>query len=357
MNRSIDRGAGLGRRAVAGLLAAVALLGAGACGSSSTKAPATSLEAALGFDEKAFRAQEPKVQEEVRKCMKQEGFEYVAVDLSQANFAVNGPGGQDDPDFRRTKGYGITTTFGDEAAGTAAKADPNQKIREALGEADQKAYDTALYGAAVSPDGEGSFIAGGRPVDAAAGAAAAPTPEDMGCFGRANAKVRDPGGKLQRLGPKLDQLQQRMTSDPRIVKADAAWAKCMKTAGFTFKTPDDIPSYLFEKLSKLEQADNGGAPDGASKPPDPAGSDAGSGGAASAPPPGPGIVSVGRPVADSPELAALQKEELSLAATDHTCATKTKRQATFDKVRAEVERQFLQDNPELGKTGSGNGKG
>ena len=51
---------------------------------------------------------------------------------------------------------------------------------------------------------------------------------------------------------------------------------------------------------------------------------------------------------DEAELAKLQQEELSIARADDDCSEKSGRRATAKKVRAELEKQFLEDNPDLG---------
>ena len=326
---------------IAGSIAAIALLGA--CGDPATKARATSVRDALGLDENAIHEREAKVQEEVRTCMVDEGFEYVPVDPSQMNVHMIGPGSDDNPHFRRTKGYGITTTIGDRPAFDEGSSDPNQRIRAALSEADQKAYDTALFGKAAGNDDGGGFTVHIGPGVAVAGdEAAAPDLDQAGCFGRAQQKVGDGNDKLQRVGPELQEMQERIASDPRMVKADAAWSACMSKAGFEFGTPDDIPPYLFGKVRELQESQGGGQ-DGES-----ADTDAGPGGPA-----------VGPPIADSPELALLQHEELALAKADDGCSEKTGRRATARKVRDEAERRFLEENPDLGNdtaaTGAGKG--
>lgn len=326
-------------RAIGGSLAAIVLLGA--CGNPVTTTSTTSIGEALGMDETAFQEREAKVQEAVRKCMLAEGFEYVPADPSQMHIEVRSPGGDDNSAFRSTKGYGITTTIGDRpAASEKDSSDPNQRIREALREEDQEAYDRALFGD-VEIGGDGNFVVrvgpgGGSVGDATAGEpAAAPDSAQAGCFGRAQQEVGGGEDELQQVGPELQELEERITSDPRLVKANTAWAACMSEAGFDFEKPEDIPAHLFDKLQELLKSQGGEATGGAQ-----------AGGGATVIP----------PIADSPELAALQKEELALARADDTCSDKTGRRTTARKVRAEAEKQFLEDNPDLGNDGAASEK-
>ena len=321
--------------AVSASIGTAALLGA--CGSSGggAAARATSIEAALGLDESAIEEREAKVQEEVRKCMQAEGFEYVPMDPSRLNVKIVGPGSEDTPEFRRTKGYGITTTFGERPADDEGSSDPNREIREAMSEEDREAYDRALFGAGAQKGVGGGFSVQVGPGEHVVGdVASAPDPSEMGCFGKAQEAVGDGHRTLERVGPQLKELHQRIESDARMVRANAAWAACMSDAGFDFETPEDIPPYLFEKIQEL-QASLGGGDDGVS----------GRDGDALLGPPDPEAM---EELLASPEMAALQREELALAAADDGCSESTGRRETARKVRAEAEKQFLEDNPDLG---------
>lgn len=303
--------------AIGSWMAILALLGA--CGDSAPKARATSMEDALGFDEGAFQEREAKVQEEIRRCMQEQGFDYVPIDASQMKVHRVGPGSDDNTEFRRTKGYGVTTRIAEaQDAGPGGDSDPNRKIREALSEADKKAYDQALFGSAADHVDGGEFSVKIGP----GGVAKAGDAQITGCFGRAQEEAGEGKDQIRELGPKLQELEQRISSDPRMVKANAAWSKCMSDAGFEYEKPEDIVPDLMDRLGELRGTGAGGG-DGALEGP------------------------VGPP-ADSPELDALRAEELALARADDECSTETGRRATAKKVRKEAERQFLEDNPNLG---------
>lgn len=312
-------------------LAAAILLGACGGGGGSPAANAkdkpNSIEEALGMDEASMQEREAKVQEEVRRCMQAEGFEYVPMDPSQQHLVRIGPGGgNDDKEFRRSKGYGITTVLGEGFGGEpgGGRTDPNQKIREALSEADRKAYDRALFGAgAEGAGGPGGGIvvredAGVQGSDVSAGEKV-----EGGCLQAANRKVG--GDNFEKVGPELEELEERVRSDARMVKADAAWSRCMTGAGYDFERPEDIPAALFERMNKLFGAPESGS--GFVSPPDP----------------------------DSPELAQLQRDELAMAKADDECSQRTGRAAVAKKVRAEAERRFLEENPDFGSDKSAMG--
>ena len=319
--------------AVAGLVA-IGLLGA--CGDKPSAAAApTSIQEALGMDENAMQEREAKVQEEVRKCMAAEGFEYIPMDSSRMNIRMVGPGMEDDAEFRRTKGYGITTGFGGDAAATAALGDdggsddPNQKIREALSDEDKEAYDKALFGRTASAEGEGGSFSvqvgpGGVVTSDEDGEFG---PSEAGCFGQAQEAVGTDNDQLRRIGPKLQELQERIASDPRMVKANADWAECMADAGYDFESPEKIPEYLFGRMSELQEELGG---DGGSDGPAVGG--------------GTGAVIVGGP-GGGIDIEAIAK-------ADDGCAESTGRKDTAKKVRTEAEKRFLEENPTLGQDGA-----
>src|SRR5207237_494338 len=163
---------------------------------------------------------EVKVQEKVRTCMKAQGFDYVPIDPSQSGMTVRVGGPDrgpenDDPEFRRTKGYGITTGFHDRPATAEQARDPNQAIRDRLSDADKEADDRALFGKAAEQmttnGGERGFVVA-APAPGGAGGAGGPeraNPADEGCFGTAQREV--PGGPAT-LGNSLEELRKRIES-------------------------------------------------------------------------------------------------------------------------------------------------
>lgn len=309
------------------LVAAATALLLAACGDGGNAAAGSdtkpkTLEEALGMSDKDMRERERKVQAAIQACMKEQGFDYVPLDPDAGNLqiAIGGPGvSGPDKEFRRTKGYGITTTFGERPSGHGERTDPNQRIREALSESDRKAYDTALFGNAAIDEGPG----GGRMIVIGPGGGVAGKgngdgndDEDGGCFATAQREV---GGRSPAtIGPKLQELEERIQSDPRLVRVDAAWAACMTSAGFgQFEKPEKIVDYLIGELQKLTDQ------------------------------PGAGGISTGSPDVDEVALGRLQREELALAAADDNCTRQTAREKVVKKVRAEHEERFLAENPNL----------
>jgi len=300
-----------------------------ACGSSETPSAgkAKSFEEALGFDQASLNAREGKVQEAVRTCMKAEGFDYIPLDPSQGGMQVRvGPGdggggpGSDDPEFRKTKGYGISTGLSDDMAKPAPSDDPNQKIRDGLSEADKVAYEVALHGAEAAEhmktDGDGgpNFVINRSEGPSSAGGNGGPS-EDQGCFGKAQRET--PGGPKD-LGNSLQQMQERIDADTRLVTANQNWASCMAKAGFgSFEKPRDIIGYLIGKMQQLTGST------------------------------GNGITISSDTHIDQAALSQLQQEELTIARADDDCANKTGRAKIAKQVTEEAQQRFLDEHPDL----------
>jgi hypothetical protein len=305
-------------------VACLALL-AGCGGSDTPAAKGKSFEEALGFDQASMNAREAKVQEAVRTCMKAQGFDYVPVDPSQGGmqvrvaFGSDGPGG-DDPEFRKTKGYGISTGLTDGPASPPSQSsDPNQKIREGLSEADQVAYEAALHGAEAAEqlkqNGDGPNFVIRRDVAGSSSSSDGGPSEDQGCFGKAQQET--PGGP-KGLGNSLQELQQRIDGDPRLVTVNQKWASCMAKAGFaSFEKPQDIIGYLIGKMQTLTGST------------------------------GDGISIDSTTNIDQTALSQLQQEELAIARADVDCAEQTGRAKIAKQVTDEAQQRFLDEHPDL----------
>lgn len=309
-------------RTASAVAAACLTLLTAACGSSpaAKAAKPQSFEQALGIDDASLQAREAKVQEAVRACMKTEGFDYIPTDASNSHmkFAIAGAGNAGSAKDLRTKGYGITTGFGDrpQQSGQADK-DPNEAIRNGLSDADKTAYDRALYGSSAVNRGSDDKGGAGFHIQVSAGSAGgkdgpSSTNADDGCFGKAQ---RDTPGGPQKLGASLHDLQQRIDSDPRLVTANRDWAACMSTSGYSsWETPDKIPDYLIHKMQEVLGA-------------------------------GDGPINIGEQ--DQAKLGTLRDEELTIAKADADCRDKTGRDATATKVQDEAKERFLAEHPDL----------
>jgi hypothetical protein len=309
------------RRAAARSTHALALLGAAlllaSCGGSSgdsggaaaaTPASATSgsqsgatVEDQLGFDEAGILARQSRVEAAIAQCMKNEGFDYIPIDPFAQRAALVGSSRLSDQDFLKQFGYGISTLWGR----ANPQADPNQRLRATLGPADRRAYDRALWG-----DNKGTTFADA--VDSGQ------FDHLGGCTLKATEAVFGGAQVLTQLQGKLDDLDDRISQDRRMVKAVAKWSDCMAQAGYRYQDPDEIDSDLFKRTEKIVG-------------------------------PLPGQFATGPPAGEKPRpydrvaLAKLQREEVAIAQRDNMC--EQKEIAPVEAVvRPEYEARFRERN-------------
>ena len=235
--------------------------------------------------------------------MNSQGFDYVPVDPVAQQAALVGSRQLSEDEFNQQYGYGITTLY--EQRLRQAVAGPNAKIRDALGPVDQAAYDRALYGDdptatfAVALD-TGDFTRLG------------------GCLEEATSEVFGGAGRLQTLTSKLDDLDERILADARVVDAIKDWSTCMRRAGYELSSQEDVDTTLQSKLEAIV-----------------------------GPTDDPGTIASGSlPDADRAALQALQREEVDMVKTDIACEEKFVT-SVEEKVRAEYEREFQSSNAAL----------
>lgn len=310
------------RRAAARSAHALALLGAtlliASCGGSSgdsgaadaSPASATStsgsqsgatVEDQLGFDEAGILARQSRVEAAIAQCMKNEGFDYIPIDPFAQRAALVGSTRLSDQDFLKQFGYGISTLWG---RGNP-QADPNQRLRATLGPADRRAYDRALWG-----DNQGATFS--EAVDSGR------FDRLGGCTLKATQAVFGGAQVLTQLQGKLDELDDRINEDRRMVKAIASWSNCMAQAGYRYEDPDEIDSDLFQRMEKIVG-------------------------------PLPGQFATGPAAGEKPRpydraaLAKLQREEVAIARRDNSC--EQKQIAPVESVvRPEYEARFRERN-------------
>jgi hypothetical protein len=275
-----------------------------ATGGKASKQPSGPVEDQLGFDTAGIMARQSRVEADIHECMKAQGFDYVPVDPFAQRAAVTGASRLSDEDFLNQFGYGISTLWG--RGGT--QSDPNQQLRTTLGPADRRAYDRALWGdnpgatfqAAVD---SGDFTKLG------------------GCTRKATESVFGGAQVLTQLQGKLDQLDERILADQRMVRALERWTSCMAEAGYRYEDPDEIDSDLTKRMERIVGPVPGPFATG----------------------PGSGQKAVSY---DHAALAALQRDEVAIARADYGCERKdiTPVEAV---VRPQYEAQFRQSNQTL----------
>jgi hypothetical protein len=274
------------------ILASLAVLAAVGCGGNSAK---PKVEDEIGLDPEGIIARQVKVENLIRDCMKAQGFEYVPVDPVAQRTGLTGQTSFNEDEFEKAYGYGITTLYEKKRS---PPADPNTAIKERLSDSEQAAYTKALSGEfadatfAVAVD-TGDFTQLG------------------GCTRKATETVFGGAEVLQDLVKKLDELDQRISADPRMQKAIAKWSDCMRAAGYDLTEPDQVDAVLQKRLDTIVGPGNAPKAD-----------------------------------YDKAALATLQHDEVVMVAADKDCEKKNITKVE-DTVRAELEAAFRQTNADL----------
>ena len=292
------------KRALAvGLLCVLA--GLSACGGDKADAAKGDerLEQQIGIDDDGIRLKQTTAENLIRDCMKAKGFDYVPVDPVAQQAALTGAPGMSKEDFEKQYGYGITTLY--EQRHKLAVTGPNMALRNSLGEADRKAYNHALYG----DDPTATFTDALDTGDYS---------RLGGCIKKATEQVFGGSDVLQSLSAKLDELDQKMRSDARMVKAVREWSACMHGKGFDgLSEQEEVDAVLKKKLEEIVG---------------PSGDLAGTGGTEAD--------------YDKAALAALQKEEVAMVKADTECEDEHV-ESVEDQVAKEYEQAFREENSGL----------
>jgi hypothetical protein len=292
------------RRIAAVVLLALALV---ACGGSDKKGAATTtptepVEDQLGFEAAGIMERQNKVEDLIRDCMKAKGFEYTPVDPAAERAALAGAATISDDDFAKQFGYGITTLY--EQRKKVAASGPNATYRASLAPAQQTAYDKTLYGKNLGVTFSSAVDTGDF--------------KDLGgCTKEATETAFGGAQTLTTLQTKLDELDEKINADARMVEAIKGWAGCMRGKGFTgLKEPDDVDGRLEDKLEEIVgPTPRGGIPTSTKS-------------------------------YDKAALAALQKEEVKLVGADIACEEEHIEEVE-KKVRPEYEKKFQEENASL----------
>lgn len=219
---------------IASLVATIVLIGCGG-GSNPSDRP-LEIEEQLGFSGSSPGSVERQTRVEglIRDCMRAQGFEHTPVDPQARRQALTGKASLTDEEFLKQFGYGITTLFGRRSK----QSDPNDAYRNSLPAADRAAYDRALGG-----DNPGVTFA--EALDTG------DFSELGGCTKEASDAVFGGAAVLNAVVGKLDELDQRIVEDQRMVKATEKWAECMAGKGFRYDESDAIDEDLLERFQAI----------------------------------------------------------------------------------------------------------
>lgn len=274
-----------------------------------------SVEDQLGLTQSGIQAAQAKVETAIAACMKAQGFEYTPVDPTAARAALTGKSNLSDEEFQKQFGYGIATLYG---RGTP-QSDPNARIRQHLSAADLRAYDQALSG---GQPGQTFFRAADTGDFSQLG----------GCTKQAADKLFGGSELLTTLQRKLDELDEAVLEDQRMVRAFEAWRACVREkTGQTFEDSEDVELDIQRRLAEIV----GPLPPGESAP-------------------GEFASHVPEQAYDPAALAALRRLELEFAGADVACEEEHI-DPVEDVVQAEKERGFREANAELLRRVKGGG--
>jgi hypothetical protein len=282
---------------------AIAMISVAGCGGDDkSNEPPAELEEQLGFSRSGIMELQSRVENRIRDCMKAQGFDYVPVDPFAQQQALTGKARLTEEEFIKEFGYGISTFFGR----ASEQANPNDRIRRSLSTADRAAYDRALGG-----DNPTATFA--EAVDSG------DFSELGGCTKQASEAAFGGTAVLTSLVSKLDELDERIIEDQRMVKAIESWADCMREKGYRYEEPDETDEDILDRFRGIVGV---GVRPGATGPPDPGTS------------------------YDRTALRDLQREEVRTAAADLDCEKK-EITPVEQKVRPQYESAFRKENRRL----------
>lgn len=233
------------------------------------------------------------------ECLRSEGFDYVALDMSDPAF---GPYSGPDPSLGEPVAYGIADGLRLAMAGDTANVgdgtpNPNAGLVANLDDAGQAAFAEAE----------------GRCHDAALEA----VPDPFDPFGPPGSLDPELGALRRWYIQELAALQHRIGSDPAVVDAEAAWSRCMSSAGFIYAHPTDISADLERRAAPLWDALDAAYRDT-------------------------GTPSLGP--SELAQLSELERDELTIWDADRRCRSESRLDEIRRSVRVRHEREFVQAN-------------
>lgn len=367
-----------GRLIIAALVLAAAACG-GSAGDDAAPQSEPSLDSYFGFDANDPEAAaarslqlEHRRQELVASCMAEAGFEYIPA-VNPGLGVVTFRDAATEEEEARNRGFGVSIRDDRTPDRPGPEwANPNDAIWEGLSGSEREAYEAALWGAetvetavfveeqaadAGPPLADGTPSAGGESVQVAepageeepAAVAEEAVSDDFrasGCDADAAREIYEVDDRLFReLQPGLEEMNQRVTADPRVAEAAEGWTRCMSDRGYPYRDEDELyqkgltdletryralvpvadpfAGWSEEEIERFWAESSGEQVDDFFAAAD---------------------LRV-RQEADQEALAALQQEERDLASANFACSQE--RDAIWNAVRVEYETRFIRDNREV----------
>lgn len=189
-------------------------------------------------DQDQAQADGMRAEELTSECLADFGFEYFP---GESTVWDDGPeldldwGGRE---FVEQYGYGATTgAYGplDETWDQPEETNANNEYLETLSESEYQAYMAAMYQTAIEGTEGGTY--------------------GLGCYGWGYSQVfTAPGGpddpRFTGLQAEIQRMHDSVPEDSRIVELDAAWAACMREAGYPdFSGPQDAVNSIYDEMN------------------------------------------------------------------------------------------------------------
>lgn len=245
-----------------------------------------------------------KIEEAVATCMSEQGFDYTPSGVDASEVLALGAD-LSEQEYAAQYGYGIVAQV--ELVGVGTDADPNAEAVAAMSEAEQAAWNEALYGDLFSATTTEEL--------------ATMSPEDMGCYGSAQNEVIEQTPELgfitvmqnpeyAALITQIAALSGEATAEPAVQEAAAQWSECMAEAGHPdLAEPADAQAEISAQANELW-----GAATGAAEGP------------------------------DESEVDELQQREIEMATADLACQDEVGYQDTLLTAQFALEEEFITEN-------------
>lgn len=202
----------------------------------------------FGLSPRELRSRAEQVEQLIARCMRAEGFPYVAVDfvtIRRGMAADKSLPGMTEEEFTERFGLGVSTLYTGEAPqlsegyspGRVGLGEQNVAAYANLSPADQVAYNRTLLGA---QGGDTFAVALERENFGRTG----------GCTREAIEQVFEPSELQASYYNPLDAL---IRDDPRMIRAVRRYAEAIRAAGFAYDHPDEIEPDLRERLFAITQ--------------------------------------------------------------------------------------------------------
>lgn len=208
------------------------------------------------------------VNEQVVECMAAEGFEWIPDDESTM---FSGPSADSEgleygsEEWVAKYGFGISTQmFPQEMVGPNLVGmdeamfggpgedyeDPNAEYLGTLSEAESDAFYEALYGADTGPEIDESMSE--EEIEEAFREWEANN-EPTGCMNIAQEEMFGGQDFFLEFGDELEDMWERLESDPRVVEANAEIAGCMADKGLSFTSLQDANEDIWERVEPMQE--------------------------------------------------------------------------------------------------------